>query len=80
LVVFMGSYITVSTKVRKELVERARALGVNVSEVLRKSLEEWVMKRELEELEKKLEEMSETLEKIDLDEVTRIIREDRETR
>jgi post-segregation antitoxin (ccd killing protein) len=76
----MGSYITVSTKVRKELVERARALGVNVSEVLRKSLEEWVMKRELEELEKKLEEMSETLEKIDLDEVTRIIREDRETR
>jgi len=76
----MSSYITVSTKVKKELVERARALGVNISEVLRKSLEEWVMKRELEELEKKLKEMSETLEKIDLDEVTRIIREDRETR
>jgi antitoxin CcdA len=76
----MGSYITVSTKVRKELVERARALGVNISEVLRKSLEEYVMKKEMEELEKKLKEMGETLERIDLDEVTRIIREDRETR
>jgi post-segregation antitoxin (ccd killing protein) len=76
----MGSYVTVSTKVRKELVERARALGVNISEVLRKSLEEYVMKKEMEELEKKLKEMGETLERIDLDEVTRIIREDRETR
>jgi post-segregation antitoxin (ccd killing protein) len=76
----MGGYITVSTKVRKELVERARALGVNISEVLRKSLEEYVMKKEMEELEKKLKEMGETLERIDLDEVTRIIREDRETR
>jgi post-segregation antitoxin (ccd killing protein) len=76
----MGSYVTVSTKVRKELVERARALGVNISEVLRKSLEEYVMKKEMEELEKKLKEIGETLERIDLDEVTRIIREDRETR
>ncbi len=76
----MSSYITVSTKVRKELVEKARALGVNISEVLRRSLEEWVMRRELEELEKKLEEMDEVLERIDLDEVTRIVREDRETR
>jgi len=76
----MSSYITVSTKVRKELVEKARALGVNISGVLRRSLEEWVMRRELEELEKKLEEMDEVLERIDLDEVTRIVREDRETR
>ena len=42
MVVIMGSYVTVSTKVRKEVVEKARRLGVNVSEFLRKTLEEEV--------------------------------------
>jgi len=32
MVVIMGSYVTVSVKVRKEVVEKARRLGVNISE------------------------------------------------
>ncbi|MBO3842964.1 MAG: type II toxin-antitoxin system CcdA family antitoxin, partial [Candidatus Brockarchaeota archaeon] len=38
----MGRYITVSTKVRKELREEAKRLGINVSTVLRRALEEEV--------------------------------------
>ena len=37
-----SSYVTVSTKVRREVVERARALGINVSRFLREKLEEEV--------------------------------------
>jgi len=75
----MGSYVTVSTKVRKEVVEKARRLGVNVSEFLRKTLEEEVRRRELERLEKKLNELDSVLEKIDVNEIVRLIREDRES-
>ena len=32
----MGSYVTVSTKVRRELKEEAERLGINVSMVLRR--------------------------------------------
>jgi LytS/YehU family sensor histidine kinase len=80
MVVIMGSYITVSTKVRKEVVEKARRLGVNVSEFLRKTLEEEVRRRELEHLEKKLNELDSVLEKIDMNEIMSLIREDRESR
>ena len=36
----MGRYVTVSAKVRRELLEEARRLGINISEVLRRALEE----------------------------------------
>jgi hypothetical protein len=71
--------MTVSTKVRKELVEKARELGVSISEVLRKAVEEEVRRRELERLERSLDELGGVLEKIDVKEVTRLIREDRES-
>ena len=77
--VVMSSYVTVSTKVRRELVERARELGVNVSEVLRRALEE-VRRRELELLERRLEEVSTALDRIDIEEIVGIIREYREGR
>jgi len=76
----MGSYMTVSTKVRRELAERARELGVNVSEVLRRALEEEVRRRELELLERRLEEVGAALDRIDIEEIVGIIREYREGR
>ena len=36
----MGRYVTASTKIRRELKEEAERLGINISEVLRKALEE----------------------------------------
>jgi len=76
----MGDYITVSTKVRRELKEEAERLGVRISEVLRRALEEEVKRRKLEELERKLSELGGALEKIDIDRVVKSIREDREGR
>jgi len=76
----MGDYITVSTKVRRELKEEAERLGVRISEVLRRALEEEVRRRKLEELEKKLGEVGEALDRIDIDRVVKNIREDREGR
>ena len=41
-------YITVSTKVKRELLEKARRYNVNVSQVLRRALEDEVRRKELE--------------------------------
>ncbi|MGC8932283.1 MAG: type II toxin-antitoxin system CcdA family antitoxin [Candidatus Methanodesulfokora sp.] len=41
-------YITVSTKVRRSLVEKARKYGINLSELMRKAIEDEVRKREIE--------------------------------
>ncbi|RLE90460.1 MAG: hypothetical protein DRN04_15020 [Thermoprotei archaeon] len=76
----MSRYITVSTKVRRELKEEAEKLGINISEVLRKALEEEVKRRKLEELKKKINEINYILEKIDIDRIVKHIRETREGR
>jgi post-segregation antitoxin (ccd killing protein) len=76
----MGSYVTVSTKVRREVVERARALGINVSRFLRERLEEEVERRELELLRRELDNLRDVLEAIDIGRIVKHIREDREGR
>ncbi len=76
----MGSYVTVSAKVRRELVEEARRLNINLSQLIRESLEREVRRRRLALLEGRLSERRELLEKIDLDRMVSHIREDRERR
>ena len=76
----MGRYITVSTKIRKELKDEAEKLGVKISEVLRRALEEEVKRRKLEVLKGRLEEIGNILDKIDIDSIVGSIREDRESR
>jgi hypothetical protein len=79
-VIIVGTYVTVSVKVRRNLVERARALGVNVAEVVRKAIEEEVRRRELELIRKRLESVKDFLDQVDIDRVVKSIREDRESR
>jgi len=76
------SWVTVSTKVRKELLEKAKEYGINVSEVLRKALEEEVRKREEEEARKAAEKLAKELKAsgITVEDVVRSIREDRDSR
>jgi len=76
------SWVTVSTKVRKELLEKAKEYRINISEVLRRALEEEVRKREEEEARKAAKELAEALRKsnITIEEVVRSIREDRDNR
>ncbi len=74
----MGRYVTVSAKVKRELLEEARRLGINVSELMRRALEEEVRRRRLVRLEERLRGKRDILAKIDVDEIVRLIREDRE--
>jgi LytS/YehU family sensor histidine kinase len=78
LVDFIGSYVTVSTKVRREVVERAKRLGINLSEFLLRKLEEEVERREIELITRRLNELSDVLDAIDIERVVRHVREDRE--
>jgi len=76
----MSEYVTISAKVKRELREEARKLGINVSEVLRRALEEEVRRRKIEKLKAELDELSPILEKVSIDRVIKSIREDREER
>jgi antitoxin CcdA len=74
----MCSWVTVSTKVRKELLEKARKYGINVSKTLRKALEEEVKRKEIEETKRLFEEASKELSKISTEEIVSEIRKMRE--
>jgi post-segregation antitoxin (ccd killing protein) len=73
----MSGYVTVSVKVKRELLDEARRLNINVSELIRSALENEVRRRRLMLLEEKLKAKKSILEKIDVDMVVRLIREDR---
>jgi predicted fused transcriptional regulator/phosphomethylpyrimidine kinase len=75
----MGSYVTVSTKVEREVVEKAKRLGINVSEFLRRKLEEEFERREIELITRRLSELSNVLDAIGIERVMRHVREDRES-
>ena len=74
----MGAYITVSSKVSRELKEEAERLGVRISEVLRRALEEEVRRRRLEALRGRLEGLAPVLEKLDVGGVVEGVRADRD--
>lgn len=73
----MSGYVTVSVKVKRELLDEVRRLNINVSELIRSALENEVRRRRLMLLEEKLKAKKSILEKIDVDMVVRLIREDR---
>ncbi len=76
----MAKYETVSVKVPVELKAKAARLGVKTAEVLRRALEEEVKRREIEEINAELERLKPVLDKISVEEVVAMIREDREKR
>jgi post-segregation antitoxin (ccd killing protein) len=55
------SWVTVSTKVKKEILEKARKYNINISEVLRQALEQEIARREEEEARKSTEKISKEL-------------------
>jgi hypothetical protein len=71
----MRSYVTVSTKVRREVVERAGELGVNIPEFLRREFE-----KEVELINRRPDPLKDVLDAIDVERVVRHIGEDRERR
>ncbi len=70
--------VTVSAKVKRELWEKAKELGINISEVIREALEKKVREEEIRWAIKTMDEISE---KISLDEESsKIIRRERDSR
>lgn len=74
----MARYATVSVKVPKELRERMRELGIEVSKVLRRAIEEEVRRKEVESVRKAIEVLKPALDKVSVEEAVRSIRQDRE--
>jgi antitoxin CcdA len=78
-VVMIMEWVTVSTKVRREIWEMARRYNINVSEVLRRALEQEISKREEEEARASARRIVGEL-KVSEEEVARLIREGRDDR
>jgi len=76
----MARYVTVSAKIPEEFKRRIDELGINVSQVIKRSLEEEVRRREEEMLRRMAREAGMILRKIPEDEITRLIREGRNRR
>ncbi len=76
----MGKYVTVSVKIPVELKEEMERLGVKPSKMLRKIIEAEIRRRKVEELKREIDEVKPILKKIPVDEVVRLIREERERR
>jgi post-segregation antitoxin (ccd killing protein) len=69
----------VSAKVPKELKERARKYGINISGMVRRALEAEVARMEEKELRKRLDELSASLRnRLSVKDVARAVRETRD--
>ncbi|MGC9152709.1 MAG: DUF4145 domain-containing protein [Vulcanisaeta sp.] len=76
----MGSTVVLTVRVRRELKERAEQLGINIREVVERALEEAIEEKEVEMLKKMAGELKELLSGVSVEEVVRLIREDRDAR
>ncbi|MDT7886821.1 MAG: type II toxin-antitoxin system CcdA family antitoxin [Thermoproteota archaeon] len=65
-------------KLRGKLLDEARRLNINISELINNILENEVCKRRLILIEERLKEKKEILDKINIEDIVRLIREDRE--
>ncbi len=72
-------YTRVSAKIPVHLREKLRKYGVRVGPLIREAVEREVRRRELEEVDRDMEDASERLRKISDEEFARIIRETRDT-
>ena len=76
----MGKRVTASAKAPKELRDKMHKLNVNISQLIRKAIEEEVKRREEDAFRRLAAEASLVLRKIPPEEITKIIHETREQR
>jgi len=76
----VGRYITVSVKVPVEVKEKLEKFGIKPSKILKKAIYEELRRREIEEIEDKLKELKNVLNKFSREFIVESIREDRESR
>ena len=76
----MGRYVTVSVKVPIEVKEKLEKLGIKPSKLLKRAIDEELRRREIEEIEDKLKELENVLNRFSREFIVESIREDRESR
>jgi len=76
----MAKYVTLSVKVRSELKQKLKALGIKPSAVLRKAIEDEIRRREVGEVKERVKEAKELFGRIPMGDVIDEIRKDREER
>ncbi len=76
----MSKYVTVSVKISKEIKVKLERYGIKPSELLKKAIIEELRTKEVEELERKSDELKEDLVKFSTKYVVKSIREDRDHR
>ncbi|AAL64415.1 MULTISPECIES: type II toxin-antitoxin system CcdA family antitoxin [Pyrobaculum] len=72
--------VIISVRVRRELKEKAKRLGIDIRRVVERALEEEIKRREEEELAKSLEELRRALSGISEREWVEAVREARNAR
>lgn len=76
----MAKYETVSVKVPAEIKQKLKKYGIKPSKLLRKTLEQEIRRREIEEIKIEIQNLGDALDRIDMADVVSTIREDREKR
>jgi post-segregation antitoxin (ccd killing protein) len=76
----LSKYTTLSVKVPKEVKEKLKKHGIRPSEILKKAILDEIREREIEELERRADEMKDELAKFSTEYVVKAIREDRDSR
>jgi len=76
----MAKYETVSVKVPAEIKQKLKKYGIKPSKLLRKTLEQEIRRREIEEIKTEIQNLGDALYRIDMADVVSTIREDREKR
>ena len=76
----MAKYETVSVKVPAEMKQKLKKYGIKPSKLLRKTLEQEIRKREIEEIKAEIQDLGDALTRIDMADVVSTIRTDREKR
>ena len=76
----MSEKVTVSAKVSKELLKEAKERKIDISSTIRKSLEEAINQRKIEELIHLMQEVKPLLKKMGKHNRINTIREDRDSR
>ena len=76
----MAKYETVSVKVPAEMKQKLKKYGIKPSKLLRKTLEQEIRKREIEEIKTEIQDLGDALTRIDMTDVVSTIRTDRDKR
>ena len=76
----MAKYETVSVKVPAEMKQKLKKYGIKPSKLLRKTLEQEIRKREIEEIKTEIQDLGDALTRIDMADIISTIRTDRDKR